>query len=57
MGILADKYNSYVNRSGAFSAVLQAVGGFVRRMVGFFVLTEEDRLKAGIYVSGQKRDE
>jgi hypothetical protein len=56
MGILVDKYKSYINRPGPFSAVLQTVRGFVRRLVGFFALTEEDRLKAGIYVSGQDRD-
>jgi len=56
MGILADKYKAYINRSDPFSAVLQTVRGFVRRLVGFFAITEEDRLKAGIYISGQDRD-
>jgi hypothetical protein len=49
MDILADKYKSNKNQSGFFSAVLHTVRGFVRRLVGFFALTEEDRLKAGIY--------
>lgn len=56
MGILADKYKSYINRPGPFSAALHIVKGFIRRLVGFFILTEEERLKAGIYKSGQDRD-
>jgi hypothetical protein len=52
MDISADKYKSDGNRPGPFSAVL----GFVRRLIEFFTLREEDRTKAGIYFSGEGRD-
>ncbi len=43
-------------RSGPFLAVLRTVQGFIRRLIGFFTLTEEERLKAGIYRGGGGRD-
>ena len=54
--IESDKYISNVNQPGAFSAVLHNVLGIVRRLIGFFTLTEEDRLMAGIRVGGEGRD-
>ena len=36
---------------------MQTVKGFFRRLAGFFTLTEEERLQAGIQVGGQGRDE
>ncbi|MGA2489799.1 MAG: hypothetical protein ABSF99_06375 [Anaerolineales bacterium] len=56
MDIPSDKYKLYGNRSGPFLAVLQTVSGLVRRLTGFFMLTEEDRSKAGIYSGGEGRD-
>ena len=56
MDNLSDKYISNVNRPGPFSAVLHSVLGIARWLIGFFALTEEDRLKAGIYVGGEGRD-
>jgi hypothetical protein len=57
MDIQADKFKSDTNRLGPFSAVLQTGLGIVRWLIGFFTLTEEDRLKAGIYLGGEGRDE
>jgi hypothetical protein len=56
MGILADKYKSDVNRSGTFSTVLHTIPSMVRWLVGFFTLTEAERLQAGIYLGGEGRD-
>jgi hypothetical protein len=47
---LPDKYS-------VFSAGLYALQGLLRQVVGFFTLTEEDRLKAGIYMGGGERDD
>ncbi len=58
MDILADKYESDgTRRPGPFLAGLQTVRGVVRWLIEFFTLTEEDRLKAGIYLGGEGRDE
>ena len=54
--IESDKYISNVNQPGPFSTVLHTVLGIVRRLIGFFTLTEEDRLTAGIHVGGEGRD-
>jgi hypothetical protein len=48
-GILPAKYT-------VFSAVLNSMLGIVRWPVKFFTLTEEDRLKAGIYTSSEEQD-
>jgi hypothetical protein len=56
MDISSDKYKSYGNPSNPFFAILQAVQGLVRRLIGLFTLTEEERLKAGIYLGGEGRD-
>jgi hypothetical protein len=57
MDISADKNKSDANRPGFFSAVWQAIGSLVRRLIAFFVLTKADQLKAGIYMGGEGRDE
>ena len=54
--IESDKYISNVNQPGPSSAVLHTVLGIVKWLIGFFTLTEEDRLTAGIHVGGQGRD-
>jgi hypothetical protein len=48
-GTFSDKYIT-------FSAVLNSMLGFVRWPIKFFTLTEEERLKAGIYTSGEEQD-
>ena len=57
MDISADKFKPYYgNRSGPFFAVLRSIQGLVRRMIGFFTLTEEEQSKAGICLGGEGRD-
>jgi hypothetical protein len=50
----AGKYKSDTNRSRPFLAVAQIVKSFVSRLIGFFKLTEDDRLKAGIGRQGHE---
>jgi hypothetical protein len=56
MDISADKYESDSNRLDPFLAVMQIIWGIIGRLIGFFTLTEADRLKAGIYYGGEERD-
>ena len=56
MDISADKSKSYGTQSNPFLAVKQTIQGFVMRLIGIFTLTEEERLKAGIYIGGEGRD-
>jgi len=57
MDSITDNHLSNINRPGLFSAVLLTVQGIVRSLVGFFKLTEQDQLKAGIHLSGKGHDE
>jgi hypothetical protein len=57
MDISVDKSELDGNRLGPFLAVSQTVRDIVRRLIGFFELTESDKLKAGIDVSGEGRGE
>ena len=56
MEISGDQNQSDGNRADPFFAISQTVRGFVRRLIGIFTLTEEDRSKAGIYLGGEGRD-
>lgn len=56
MNISADRSTSDTNRPDPTSAMLQTVRGFVRRLIGFLILSEEDQWEAGIYLGGQGRD-
>ncbi len=51
-----DKYISNIDRPGTFSAILHSVLGIVRWLIGFFTLTKEERLAAGIYFGSEERD-
>lgn len=53
----ADKNESNENRPDPFLSVLHIVLGIVRGLIGFFTFTEADRLKAGINVGSERRDE
>jgi hypothetical protein len=57
MDISNDKNKSNINRPGPFSALLQTVPVAFKRLIRFFTLTEEDRLKAGVNIRGEGRDE
>jgi len=48
INILSDKY---ISLSGVWNAVLE----IVRWPIGFFTLSKEDRLKAGIYMGDEER--
>jgi hypothetical protein len=56
MGSLSDTSDSMANRSGAILAVVQTVRDMVGRLLGFFALTEDERLKVGIYPGGMEQD-
>jgi len=49
MDLLSDKYIP-------FSAVWHTVLAIVEWPIRFFTLTQEDQLKAGIYMGGEERD-
>ena len=38
------------------SSVWQTLRSFLSRLIGFFLLTKEERSKAGIYLGGEGRD-
>ena len=54
MDIASDRVNSKEDRPGALLALVQAVRGMVGRLRGFFALTEDERLKVGIYLGGME---
>jgi hypothetical protein len=56
MDIPADKSKSDVDRPGALSPAFQTFKGFIKRMMRFFALTDEERIQAGIYTGGEGRD-
>jgi hypothetical protein len=56
MDISIDQCKLNGNQAGLFLTIMQTLGGLVRWLTGFFMLTEEDRLKAGIYLGGEGRD-
>ncbi len=56
MEILADKYKLDNNRPDTISGEAQIRQDIVERLIGFITLSEEDRLKAGIYVGNEGRD-
>ena len=45
-----------INRTDPLLAIWNTVLDIVRWPIKFFTLTEEDRLKAGIYTSGEEQD-
>jgi hypothetical protein len=55
MDLTSDKSRPYYGRrSGPFIAVFQTLKGVVRRVIGLFLLTDEDKLKAGIIIRPRK---
>jgi hypothetical protein len=44
------------NRTGPFSAILAALLGIVRSLMGFFTFTDEEAKAAGVYVGRQWRN-
>jgi hypothetical protein len=56
MEILADKYKLKIKRPESRSEAEYRRRDIVERLIGFITLTEEDRLKAGIYIGSEGRD-
>jgi hypothetical protein len=52
----SEQYKTNASRSVRSSIVWQSVLGMIRRLIGFFMLAEEDQLKAGLYLGGEGRD-
>jgi len=50
MSIPTGQYKPSLNRTGSFSSWLKSVINIARRLIGYFDLTEEDKVKAGIYL-------
>jgi hypothetical protein len=57
MDIASERDNSKAYRPGPLQAVVQAVRDMVARVYGFFALTEDERLKVGIYLGGMEQDQ
>jgi hypothetical protein len=57
MDISSDQYQSTGNQSGPFTFILyRTMQEIFKRLAGFFTLTEEDRLRAGILYGGRGHD-
>lgn len=56
MGILSGKSSSNDNQTSPIAVVVHKLQDIVRWLNGFFTLSEEDRVKAGIYHGGEGRD-
>jgi len=56
MDLSVKKSGSNAGRPGPVVMACYSVLDFVRRLIGFFMLIEEDRRKAGIYRGGEGRD-
>jgi hypothetical protein len=54
MRIPADQPESDSKRTKSFSDWIKAIMGIARRLVRFLDFTEEDRIKAGIYLGYDK---
>ena len=56
MDIASERNNSKAYRPGPLLAVVQAVRDMFARLYGFFALTDDERLKVGIYLGGMEQD-
>jgi len=57
MDISAKKNELDASRPGQFLATWMTFRGMVGKLIGFFRITDDERLKAGVYVRGEGRDE
>lgn len=57
MDILSGKNKPNINQLDSNSAVSQSASTVVKWLIWFFTLTEEDQLKAGIFVGNGKWNE
>jgi hypothetical protein len=56
MDLSTDQSSPNSHQPGHLSALSHSFRNMVRRLIGFFTLTEEDRSKAGIDLGGEGRD-
>jgi len=56
MGTSSERNDSEAYRPGPLLAVVQAVRDMAARLYGFFALTDDERLKVGIYLGGMEQD-
>lgn len=57
MEISVEEIKPDVNRSGLLSTVLQVAHCIANWLIGFFMLSKEEQLQAGIDFSGEGRSE
>jgi uncharacterized protein YyaL (SSP411 family) len=57
MDNLLDKSKSNGNRSGVLSAFVNILLGIVGWPITYFLLSDEEQSKAGIYLGGEGRDD
>ncbi len=57
MDITSKNTNSDADKRDPVFAKFQSVTVFVRMLLSFFTLTEEDRLKAGVHRGSEGKDE
>jgi hypothetical protein len=50
MDISTDRRPSEANRPGSYSDVWQSLRNIIRRLVEWLTVTDEDRIRAGIYI-------
>ena len=56
MEFSGDKYQSDGKQSNPLFAVLRTVKSLFGRLIRIFTLSDEERLKAGIYLGGEGRE-
>jgi hypothetical protein len=57
LDISSDGHDSQANRPGALLALVQTVRAMAGWLIGFFALTDAERLYGGIYLGGMERDQ
>jgi hypothetical protein len=56
MDTLSNEYKPEVSRPGFFQAVSHSLVGIVVRLDQFFTVSDEERMQAGVDLSGEGRD-
>ena len=57
MDISMDEHEMNVSHPEPLSKVLQVIKGVSRRLIGFFILSDEDQVKAGVAMSDDGHSE
>jgi hypothetical protein len=56
MEIQSDEFSSIENRSDSFPNWIQKIQDFLRRLMGFFVLSDEELSESGIRMDSENRE-